>query len=255
LSEITKADLAEFKADIKEHISDKLDPIVRDINGVKVTLYGKEGRNGLVGDVNAIKTSGKWMKAIAGTGFIGGVSKWVAELVGAGGGGAGTNNVDEEAGGGGGGEAITAKLTVAGNITVTVGNGGNGGIGNNNGANGGNSQFGDVVANGGSGGVNGLPGSSPAGGLGGTGGSNGTGNDIFTRRAGSPGASGALNVGGDGGSSGQGSSNENNGAGLRENGVAAIIYGGGGGGSNSQADFAATPFSLKPAPLFSLLLP
>ncbi len=80
MSEITKADLAEMKADIKEHISDKLDPIVRDINGVKVTLYGKEGRNGLVGDVNAIKNSGKWVKGIAGAGFVGGVSKWLHEF-------------------------------------------------------------------------------------------------------------------------------------------------------------------------------
>jgi hypothetical protein len=41
---------------------------------------GNEGRNGLVRDVNDIKNSGKWMKAIAGTGFIGGVSKWLHEL-------------------------------------------------------------------------------------------------------------------------------------------------------------------------------
>ena len=80
MSEITKADLIELKNDLKDHIDLKLGPVVTEVNGMKVSLYGVGGRNGLVGDVNAIKNSGKWMKAIAGTGFIGGVSKWVAEL-------------------------------------------------------------------------------------------------------------------------------------------------------------------------------
>ena len=80
MSEITKADLIELKNDLKDHIDLKLNPHVQDINGIKVTLYGKEGRNGLVRDVNDIKNSGTWIKAIAGTGFIGGVSKWLHEL-------------------------------------------------------------------------------------------------------------------------------------------------------------------------------
>ena len=62
---------------IKEHISDKLEPIHDDIKNHALTLYGKEGRNGLVGDVNAIKTTGKTFKWVAGTGFFAGASKWI----------------------------------------------------------------------------------------------------------------------------------------------------------------------------------
>jgi hypothetical protein len=80
LSEITKADLIELKNDLKDHIDLKMGPVVTEVNGMKVLLYGREGRNGLVRDVNDIKNSGKWIKAIAGTGFIGGVSKWLHEL-------------------------------------------------------------------------------------------------------------------------------------------------------------------------------
>jgi hypothetical protein len=80
LSEITKADLIELKNDLKDHIDLKMGPVVTEVNGMKVSLYGREGRNGLVRDMNDIKNSGKWMKAIAGTGFIGGVSKWLHEF-------------------------------------------------------------------------------------------------------------------------------------------------------------------------------
>ncbi len=80
MSEITKADLIELKNDLKDHIDLKMGPVVTEVNGMKVSLYGREGRNGLVRDMNDIKNSGKWMKAIAGTGFIGGVSKWLHEF-------------------------------------------------------------------------------------------------------------------------------------------------------------------------------
>ena len=80
MSEITKADLLEMKNDLKDHIDLKLEPVVTAVNGMKVSLYGKEGRNGLVRDVNDIKNSGKRIKAIAGTGFIGALSKWLHEL-------------------------------------------------------------------------------------------------------------------------------------------------------------------------------
>ena len=80
MSEITKADLIDLKNDLKDHIDLKMGPVVTEVNGMKVSLYGREGRNGLVRDVNDIKNSGKWLKAIAGTGFIGGVSKWLHEF-------------------------------------------------------------------------------------------------------------------------------------------------------------------------------
>ncbi len=82
MSEITKQDLLDFKADIKDHISDKLDPITEDINGHQITLYGKEGRNGLVGDVNNIKNSGKIFKWIAAGGLGTGATGWIHKMFG-----------------------------------------------------------------------------------------------------------------------------------------------------------------------------
>ena len=81
MSEITKQDLMDFKTDIKDHISDKLDPIVEDINGHQVTLYGKDNRGGLVGDVNNIKNSGKIFKWVAGSGFIAGITGWINKFL------------------------------------------------------------------------------------------------------------------------------------------------------------------------------
>jgi len=65
---------------IKEHISDKLDPISENLQGHSATLYGKDGRNGLVGDVTTIKTTGLAFKWIAGSGFFAGISKWIHEF-------------------------------------------------------------------------------------------------------------------------------------------------------------------------------
>lgn len=80
MSEITRADIDRMETNIKDHIDLKLAPITKDIDGHELTLYGRGGRAGLVGDVNEIKTSGKWIKGIAGTGFVGGISKWVHEF-------------------------------------------------------------------------------------------------------------------------------------------------------------------------------
>jgi hypothetical protein len=40
---------------ITKHIDLKIKPIAEDVEGQKKTLFGKEGRNGLVGDVNLLK--------------------------------------------------------------------------------------------------------------------------------------------------------------------------------------------------------
>jgi hypothetical protein len=70
---ITKEDLINFRDDIKGHISDKLKPIEEKVNGHNATLYGKEGRNGVVGDLNQMKGSGKVMKWFAGIGGLSGL--------------------------------------------------------------------------------------------------------------------------------------------------------------------------------------
>jgi hypothetical protein len=80
--EVTRADIEAMKNDIKDHIDIKLEPITDDINGHQITLYGKEGRNGLVGDVNDIKSSGRWVKWLAGGGLFTGASGWLNKLIG-----------------------------------------------------------------------------------------------------------------------------------------------------------------------------
>ena len=74
MTEITRQDLLEMENRIIQRTSDKLDdklaPITRDINGHEVTLYGKEGRNGLVGDVRDMKTGIGIFKWLAGTSFF-----------------------------------------------------------------------------------------------------------------------------------------------------------------------------------------
>ena len=67
MTEITRQDLMESENRIKEYIGDKLAPITSDINGHQITLYGKEGRNELVGDVRDMKTGVGTFKWLAGT--------------------------------------------------------------------------------------------------------------------------------------------------------------------------------------------
>jgi len=52
---ITKEDLKDHTADIKEHINLKLDPINKTLDGHQKTLYGKTGSNGLAGSVTVLK--------------------------------------------------------------------------------------------------------------------------------------------------------------------------------------------------------
>ena len=85
MAEITRADIEAIigtvKTDIKDHIDLRLAPMTEDINGHQVTLYGKEGRNGLVGDVNDMKNSGRNLKWLAGTGLFAGVSGWINKIL------------------------------------------------------------------------------------------------------------------------------------------------------------------------------
>jgi len=76
MSEITKEDLKETENNILK----SLEPFTKEINGIKLTLYGPDGRAGVVGDVNNIKTSAKLFKGIAIGGLMTGVSSWVKEF-------------------------------------------------------------------------------------------------------------------------------------------------------------------------------
>lgn len=80
MESITKQDLKDFENRFVDHLNLKLEPVVEDVNGHKLTLYGTDNRNGLVGDVNGIKTSGKWIRWLAGSGLLAGLSGWVNKL-------------------------------------------------------------------------------------------------------------------------------------------------------------------------------
>ena len=78
---INRDDLIEFKNDIKEHINNKVSPVVYDVSAIKSTLYGKEGRGGIVGDVRDIKASARLVKWIAGGGFGTAAAAWFKEFL------------------------------------------------------------------------------------------------------------------------------------------------------------------------------
>ena len=66
---ITHADLRQFRKDLKSDFDEAVNPI-------RLTLYGADGREGVVGDVNAIKTSGAMVKWLAGSGLLVGLASW-----------------------------------------------------------------------------------------------------------------------------------------------------------------------------------
>jgi len=75
MTQITKEDLKETENNILNGIA----PVTKDIKEIKLTLYGRESREGLVGDVNNLKNSAKWVKWLAGGGFLTGLTGWVKE--------------------------------------------------------------------------------------------------------------------------------------------------------------------------------
>lgn len=77
VAQVTKLDLETFERNIKSHIDLTVKPIVEKQDGHGLTLYGKEGRNGLVGDVRDIKTAGKFFKWLS----IGGGSSGIGAML------------------------------------------------------------------------------------------------------------------------------------------------------------------------------
>lgn len=66
---ITKQDLKDMQNTIIKEVGLIVKPIIDDVEGYRLTLYGKDGRNGLVGDANKQKGSIKVWKYLSGTSF------------------------------------------------------------------------------------------------------------------------------------------------------------------------------------------
>lgn len=67
----TRRDLEAHERRIKEHLSVVVAPVSGSITEMKATLYGREGRNGIVGDVADLKASRrafKWVVGLFGSG-------------------------------------------------------------------------------------------------------------------------------------------------------------------------------------------
>jgi len=69
---VTSEDLQRHEQNMKEYIKDSVGYISKDVADMKRTLYGKEGRNGVVGDVNDLKASRRIFKWFIGLGSSGG---------------------------------------------------------------------------------------------------------------------------------------------------------------------------------------
>ena len=70
----------DIKKDLKEHVDLKMDATINIIKGHSVALFGQEGRNGIVGDVNDLKSDAKWVKYLAG--IIGAVTATLGHWIG-----------------------------------------------------------------------------------------------------------------------------------------------------------------------------
>ena len=69
---VTKQDLRDFGVDMKDHMQTCLSPIKDTQDDHELLLRGKTKRNGLVGDMNEIKTTTKNVKIVAGAGGFAG---------------------------------------------------------------------------------------------------------------------------------------------------------------------------------------
>jgi hypothetical protein len=68
---ITVADLNRAMDNIKEHIDLRVKPLSEDVAEQKVVLHGTDGRKGLVGDMNTVKTTHRNIRWAAAGGFAG----------------------------------------------------------------------------------------------------------------------------------------------------------------------------------------
>ena len=76
---ITSQELAQAVSDIKEHVDLKMKPVVEDVADHDTILRGQSKKNGLVGDVNTMKTTHRHVKwAVGGglAGLLGFVKSW-----------------------------------------------------------------------------------------------------------------------------------------------------------------------------------
>ena len=96
MTEITKADLHEFKTEIKDHIDQRftaheyqeklmIEPLVKRVDTHSTILRGRDGDAGLVKDMHEVKGSikvasriGKW---VGGGGLFAGVTNWLKDML------------------------------------------------------------------------------------------------------------------------------------------------------------------------------
>ena len=76
----TKGDLIAMEERIGKTVKLTVKPVVEDVAGHRKTLYGDDGRGGLVNDVSGIKTTGRIVKWFAGIGGLSGLTAWVAQI-------------------------------------------------------------------------------------------------------------------------------------------------------------------------------
>jgi len=80
MGEITRQDLTDAMNGVKDHIDLKIKPIADDVDEHKILLTGKDGRSGLVGDVNDMKNSGRIVKWLAGGGLGVAAAGWANKI-------------------------------------------------------------------------------------------------------------------------------------------------------------------------------
>ncbi len=74
-----ESDLTEIKITVRE-IAVNQRQLFEDIKSHSKTLYGIEGRNGLVGDVRDIRTTASVLKWVSGGGFVTAIASWFAKI-------------------------------------------------------------------------------------------------------------------------------------------------------------------------------
>jgi len=72
-------DITEIKVTVKE-IAVNQRQLADDIKLHSKTLYGSEGRNGLVGDVRDIRTTASVLKWVSGGGLVTALSAWISRI-------------------------------------------------------------------------------------------------------------------------------------------------------------------------------